>query len=157
MFKWMSKKNPPEQEKAHSLVVDELKDQLKKELAACSDLMFRTLKKNDKKLVICFVNSLIDKSGVDDYILKPIQENPKTDWNVEELAQILPLTDLTGANQLNEIVIALIEGKTYIYPEGEPYGFLANLSNTVERRISQGRNGITCLWSEDCFYRITHW
>jgi spore germination protein KA len=136
MFKWMSGKKTPEGEKAHSLVIDELKEQIKKELVACSDLMFRTLKRNDKKIVICFVSSLIDKTGVDDYILKPIQENTKAGWSVEELAQILPITDLSGANQLNEIVKALIEGKTYIYCEGEPFGLLANLSNTVERSLS---------------------
>lgn len=137
MLKWMSGKKKNEGEKAHSLVIDELKDQLTKELVAYSDLMFRTLKRNDKKLVICFVNSLIDKSGVDDYILKPIQENTKVGWSPEELAQILPITELSGANRLNEVVNALIEGNTYIYSEGEPFGLLANLSNTVERSLSQ--------------------
>jgi spore germination protein KA len=137
MFKWMSSKKTPDGEKAHSLVIDELKEQLNKELVACSDLMYRTLKKNDQKLIVCFVSSLVDKSSLDDYILKPIQENPQVGWNVEEMVQILPISDLSGANKLNEIVNALIEGKTYIYSEGEPFGLLANLSNTVERSLSQ--------------------
>jgi spore germination protein KA len=144
MFKWMSGKKTPEGEKAHSLKIDELKEQLKKELVACSDLLFRTLKRKDKKIVICFVSSLIDKTGVDDYILKPIQESTESGWSVEDLAQILPITDLSGANQLNEIVKALIEGKTYIYSEGEPFGLLANLSNTVERSYHmQKRNHLS--------------
>ncbi|MFP7297973.1 spore germination protein [Neobacillus niacini] len=137
MFKWISGKKTPEAEKAHSLVIDELKEQLQKELVACSDLMFRTLKKNDKKLVICFVSSLVDSAGLDDFLLKPIQENPKTSWTVEELVQILPIADLSGANKIKEIVSALIEGKSYLYVEGEPFGLLANISKPVERGLAQ--------------------
>jgi spore germination protein KA len=137
MFKWMSGKKTPEAEKAHSLVIDEMKEQLKKELVACSDLMFRTLKNNDKKLVICFVSSLVDMTGIDDYLLKPIQENPKSGWSVEEFVQILPVADLSGANKIKEIVSALIDGKTYLYVEGEPFGFLANISKQAERGLSQ--------------------
>jgi hypothetical protein len=137
MFKRKSEKKSSEDTKAHSLNVDELKEQLKAELEACSDLNFRTLKKDGKKIIFCFLSSLIDKSSLDEFILLPIQQNTQVEWTTDNISQILPIAEISGTNQLKEIVSSLIEGKTYIYIDGEPYGILANIGKTVERSLEK--------------------
>lgn len=136
MFEWLKGKKPPEELKAHSLDIDELKEQLKNELLH-SDITFRNLKRGGKRLVFCFLESLIDKAGLDESIIASIQTNKEIEWTVKELAQILPSSLLTATNQLNEIVNALIEGNAYIYVEGDPYGLLTNVSRTVERAVEK--------------------
>ncbi|MCL6573103.1 MAG: spore germination protein [Bacillus sp. (in: Bacteria)] len=137
MFKRKPEKKLSEEKKAHRLNVDELKEQLQAELEACSDLNFRTLKKDGKKIVFCFLSSLIDKSSLDEYILLPVQQNTQVAWTTENISQILPIAEISGTNQLKEIVSSLIEGKTYIYIDGEPYGILANIGKTVERSLEK--------------------
>jgi hypothetical protein len=136
MFKQKSEKKQLEESKAHSLKIDELKEQLKKELIA-SDLSFRTLKKEGKKIIFCFLSSLIDKTVLDEFILTPIQANTKINWTVEEIAQILPIAQLSATNQIKEIISALIGGNVYIYAEDDPYGILANANKTVERSLEK--------------------
>ncbi|MBS4215973.1 MULTISPECIES: spore germination protein [Neobacillus] len=136
MFKWKKESKSQEVFKAHSLYIDELKEQLKNELLY-SDITFRHLKKNGNRIVFCFLESLIDKSSLDEFILAPIQNNEKIEWSVQGFTQVLPLSVLTVTNQLSEIISGLIEGNVYIYVEGDPYGLLTNLSKTVERGVEK--------------------
>ena len=137
MFNWKAGKKIQEKEIAHSLNVDELKEQLNSEIKSCSDLTFRTMKRDGKKLVFCFISSLIDTAEMEEFILAPIQSNQKINWEVEEIAQILPVAQISATNQLKEIVPALIEGNVYIYADGNHCGILANVSKTVERSIEK--------------------
>jgi hypothetical protein len=137
MFKWKSGKKSSEEMKAHSLSVDELKEQLEAELGACSDLNFRTLKKDGKKIVLCFLSSLIDKTSLDEFILSPIQQQTQVEWTIESIAQFIAIAEIKTANQLKEIISSLIEGYAYIYIDGEPCGILANIGKTVERSLEK--------------------
>ena len=122
-----NKQSEDKDKKPHSLNVDDLKSELQAEIGDCSDLNFRTLKKNGKKIVFCFLSSLIDKTSFDEFVLLPVQQNTQEEWTTESLAQILPIAEISAANQLKEVVSSLIEGKAYIYIDGEPYGILANV------------------------------
>jgi spore germination protein KA len=137
MFKWLNGKKSNEGPKAHSLNIDELKEQIKNGLNVDSDLVFRNLKKDGQRLVFCFMSSLTDKTTLDDFIIEPIQENKQTVWESEAIAQILPISDITAVNQLTEVVEGINEGKVYIYPEGQPFGLLANVGRTVERGLGK--------------------
>ncbi|MFL6557502.1 MAG: spore germination protein [Bacillus sp. (in: firmicutes)] len=137
MFKWKSENKQSEDKKPHSLNVDDLKSELKKEIGECSDLRFRTLKKEGRKIVFCFLSSLIDKTSLDQYILMPIQQNTQAEWTTESIAQILAIAEISATNQLKEVVSSLIEGKAYIYLDGEPCGILANIGKTVERSLEK--------------------
>ncbi|NHC38720.1 spore germination protein [Bacillus sp. MM2020_1] len=137
MFKRKSENKQSEYKKPHSLNVDDLKSELQAEIGDCSDLNFRTLKKNGKKIVFCFLSSLIDKTSFDEFLLLPVQQNTQDEWTTESLAQILPIAEISAANQLKEVVSSLIEGKAYIYIDGEPYGILANVGSTVERSLEK--------------------
>ena len=88
-------------------------------------------------MFICFLSSLIDKTSFDEFILLPVQQNTQEEWTTESLAQILPIAEISAANQLKEVVSSLIEGKAYIYIDGEPYGILANVGSTVERSLEK--------------------
>ncbi|MDQ6599351.1 spore germination protein [Bacillus salipaludis] len=137
MFKWMTGKKTSEETKTHSLSVEELKEELKQELNACSDLTFRTLTKEGKKILFCYLSSLIDKNGLDQDILDPIIKSTQSKWTPESLAQILPIAQLSAVNKLKEVIQALIEGQIYIYIDGEPYGLLADAAKTVERSLEK--------------------
>ncbi len=137
MFKRKSENKQSEDKKPHSLNVDDLKSELQAEIGDCTDLKFRTLKKNGKKIVFCFISSLVDKPSLDEFILLPIQQNTQDEWTTETIAQNLPIAEISAANQLKEIVSALIEGKAYIYVDGEPFGILANIGSTVERSLEK--------------------
>jgi hypothetical protein len=137
MFKRKSENKKSEDKKPHSLNVDDLRKELEAEIGDCSDLNFRTLKKNGKKIIFCFLSSLIDKPTFDEFVLLPVQQNTEVEWTTENIAQILPIAEISAANQLKEIVSSLIEGKTYIYVDGEPYGILANVGTTVERSLEK--------------------
>lgn len=137
MFKWRFDKKQSEEERSHSLNVDELKKQLEEKLASCSDISFRTLKIDGKKILASFLSSLIDKSSLDEYILSSLQTNFKKSMTVEETAQILPIAQISASNQLKEIVDSILEGSVYIYVDGEPCGLLANVSKTAERSLEK--------------------
>ncbi|ETI68431.1 spore germination protein [Neobacillus vireti] len=137
MIKWLLGKKSTEPSKAHSFIIDELKEQIKSELKVGSELTYRTLKKDKQKLVFCFMDSLVYKPGLDEFIIAPIQKNAKLEWTCEAIAQILPISDLSAVNQLDEVVTGIIEGKVYIYVEGQPYGLQADVSKTVERGIEK--------------------
>ncbi|WP_081810907.1 spore germination protein [Bacillus sp. UNC438CL73TsuS30] len=137
MFKWMTGKKTSEETKTHSLSVEELKEELKQELNACSDLTFRTLTKEGKKILFCYLGSLIDKNGLDQDILNPTIKSTQSKWTPESLAQILPIAQLSAVNNLKEVIQALIEGQIYIYIDGEPYGLLADAAKTVERSLEK--------------------
>src|SRR3954463_13123132 len=104
MFKRKSENKQSEDKKPHSLNVDDLKSELEAEIGDCSDLNFRTLKKNGKKIVFCFLSSLIDKTSFDEFLLSPVQQSTQNEWTTESLAQILPIAELSVANQLKEVV-----------------------------------------------------
>ncbi|MEH7500488.1 spore germination protein [Neobacillus drentensis] len=137
MFKRKSENKQSEDKKPHSLNVDDLKSELQAEIGDCTDLKFRTLKKNGKKIVFCFISSLVDKPSLDEFVLLPIQQNTQDEWTTETVAQNLPIAEISAANQLKEIVSSLIEGKAYIYVDGEPFGILANIGSTVERSLEK--------------------
>jgi hypothetical protein len=137
MFKWKSGKKSQEETKAHSLSVDGLKEQLNLELGACSDLNFRTLKKDGKQIVFCFLSSLIDKTSLDEFILSPVQQQTQVEWTIENIAQIIAIAEISTANQLKEIIGSLIKGHVYIYIDGETCGILANIGKTVERSVEK--------------------
>ncbi|MED1467937.1 spore germination protein [Bacillus salipaludis] len=137
MFKWMTGKKTAEEAKTHSLNVEELKEELKQELYACSDLTFRTLTKDGKMILFCYLSSLIDKNGLDQDILEPIIKSTQSKWTPESLAQILPIAQLSAVNKLKEVIQALIEGQIYIYIDGEPNGLLADAAKTVERSLEK--------------------
>ncbi|WML40247.1 spore germination protein [Neobacillus sp. OS1-2] len=138
MFKWKAEKKQPMESTAHSLSVDELKKQLEEELASRSDISFRTLKVEGKRVLFSFLPSLIDQNKLDEFVLQPIQRNSKKDMTVEVAAQVLPISQLSASNQLNEIVESIAEGNVYIYIDGEPCGLLANVSSTAERSLEKG-------------------
>jgi hypothetical protein len=137
MFNWKSGKKQSTEEQAHSQNVDELKEQLKEGLNSSTDLNFRTLKKDGKKILFCFLASVIDKNAIDDFVIRTIQDHTDVDWSIENLVQILPIAQLSSTNQLKEVISSLIEGNVYIYVEDEPYGLLANTSKTVERSLEK--------------------
>lgn len=137
MFKWLSGKKSSNNVKAHSLDIDELQEQIKSELVVDSDLVFRILKKDGQRLVLCLMNSLIDKSSIDEYIITPLQEKREIEWTCEELAKKLPILTISAVNQLTEVVEGINEGMVYIYVEGQPCGILTNVSKTMERGLQQ--------------------
>lgn len=137
MFIWKSGKKQTEEQQVHSLDLEELKEQLKSELNASSDLNFRTLKKDGKRILFSFLASVIDKNAIDDFVIRTIQEHTDVDWSIENLAQILPIAQISATNQLKEVISSLIEGNVYIYVEGDPCGLLANSSKTVERSLEK--------------------
>lgn len=83
------------------------------------------------------MSSLTDKTTLDDFVIEPIQSNIETEWESEAIAQILPISDISAVNQLTEVVEGINEGKVYIYPEGQPFGLLANVGSTVERGLEK--------------------
>ncbi|MFK9093331.1 spore germination protein [Bacillus salipaludis] len=137
MFKWLAWKKSTEESKPHSLTIDGLKEQIKSQLIVGSDLAFRNIKRDGQKLVLCYMNSLIDKNALDEFIIAPIQKNTHTEWTSEALVQILSIADLSAQNQLDDVVEGINVGKVYIYVEGQPYGILGNVSKTVERGIEK--------------------
>jgi hypothetical protein len=137
MFNWKSGKKQSAEEQAHSLNIDELKEQLKKEMNSSSDLNFRTLKKDGKRILFCFLASVIDKNAIDDFVIRTIQDHKEVNWSIENLVQILPIAQLSTTNQLKEVISSLIEGNAYIFVENEPAGLLANTSKTVERSLEK--------------------
>ncbi|MEW9049951.1 MAG: spore germination protein [Neobacillus sp.] len=137
MFKWLSGNKPSETSKAHSLEIEILKEQLQKELNVGTDLAFRILKKDGEKLILCFMESVIDKNTLEEMIIKPIQMNTEVQWISESLAKIIPIADLSGANQIHEVVDGVNNGKVYIYVEGQPFGILANISKPLVRGLEK--------------------
>lgn len=137
MFKRRNGKKQPEEPKAHSLKIDELKLQLKEELLETTDLEFRELNNQGKLILISFLASMTDKNAVDDFIIRPIIQQDEKQWNTSNLQAVLPIAQLSSANQLEEITSSLIGGSVYIYPEGEPFGLIANTSKTVERSLEK--------------------
>jgi spore germination protein KA len=137
MFKWFSGKKAEEPPKAHSLDLEELTEQIKTELSAGSDLVFRTMKRDGEKLIFCLMNTLIDSSRLDDVVIRSIINNKDISWTCESIAKVLPMVSITAVNQLNEVVAGINEGKVYIYAEGQPYGILADVSKTLERGLGK--------------------
>jgi len=137
MFKWLDGKKSTEGSKPHSLSIDGLTEQIKSQLHVGDDLNFRNLKRDEQKLVFCYMKSLIDKTALDEFIIAPIQENTHTEWTCEAIAKILPIADLSAQNQLDGVVEGINVGKVYIYVEGQPYGILGNVSKTVERGVEK--------------------
>ena len=137
MFKWLAGKKSTEGSKPHSLMIDELKEQIKSQLNVGEDLTFRTLKRDGDKLVFSYMSSLIDTTALDEFIITPIQENTHTKWTCEAIAQILPIANLSAQNQLDKVVEGINVGKVYIYIEGQPYGILGDVSKTVERGVEK--------------------
>jgi hypothetical protein len=137
MFNWKSGKKQSSEEPSHSLIIDELKDQIKNELNSSSELIFRTLKKDGKRILFCYLDSVVDKKLVDDSVMKTIQDHRDVDWKIENLVQILPISQLSATNQLSEVTSSLLDGVLYIFIEGEPAGLLANTSKTAERSLEK--------------------
>jgi spore germination protein KA len=137
MFKWLSGKKAEETPKAHSLDLEELKEQLKTELNVGSDLVFRTMKRDGEKLIFCLMNSIIDSTKLDDIVIRSIITNKELEWTCESIAKVLPMISITAANQLSEVVAGINEGKVYIYAEGQPYGILADVKKTLERGLDK--------------------
>jgi spore germination protein KA len=137
MFKWVLGKKAEETPKAHSLDLEELKEQLKAELNVGSDLVFRTIKRDGEKLIFCLMNTLIDSTRLDDIVIRSILNNKDIDWTCEAIAKVLPMVSITAANQLGEVVEGINEGKVYIYAEGQPYGILADVRKNLERGLEK--------------------
>ncbi|MDP4171338.1 MAG: spore germination protein, partial [Bacillota bacterium] len=137
MFKRTLGKKQADEPKAHSLKIEELKQQLKKELQYSSDLEFRELYIKDHAILICFMASMTDKNAVDDFILRPIIEKMKDGSDHIDPRAILPISQISTTNQLTEISSSLISGSVYIYNEGDSFGVIANTSKTVERSLEK--------------------
>jgi hypothetical protein len=137
MFKWLSGKKAEETPKAHSLDVEELREQLKTELNVDSDLVFRTMKRDGEKLIFCLMNSLIDSTRLEDVVIRSILSNKEMEWTCESIAKVLPMVSITAVNQLKEVVGGINEGKVYIYAEGQPFGILADIRKTLERGLEK--------------------
>jgi len=138
MFKWLSgKKNQDVLARAHSLNIDQLIEEIKSELNVGSDLAFRVIKRDGEKLVFGLINSLVDKTNLDEIVMKSIQKNQNLEWTCEAIAKVLPMVNISVVNQLNEVIKGINEGKVYIYAEGQPYGILADVSRTVERGLEK--------------------
>jgi len=138
MFKWLSGKKAEEPPKAHSLDLEELKEQIKTELNVGSNLVFRTLKKDGEKLILCLMDTLIDSTKLEEVVIKSIINNKENEcWTCESIAKVLPMVSITAVNQLNEVVTGINQGKVYIYAEGQPCGILADVNKTIERGLEK--------------------
>src|SRR4051812_47530627 len=104
MFKWITGKKTPEEKNTHSQNIDELKEQIKSQLHVGENLVFRMLKRNGQKLVFCYMDSQINKTSLDQFIIGPIQEHTQTEWTCEAFAQILPISNLSAHNHLDVVV-----------------------------------------------------
>jgi hypothetical protein len=137
MFKWLSGKKAEETPKAHSLDLEELKEQIKTELNVGSDLVFRTMKRDGEKLIFCLMNTLIDSNRLEDVVIRSILNNKDMEWTCESIAKVLPMISISAVNQLREVVEGINEGKVYIYAEGQPYGILADVKNALVRGLEK--------------------
>ena len=137
MFKWRNGKKENETPRAHSLKIEELKQQLKAELMETTDLEFREIYKDGEHLLISFLTSMTDMKVLEDIIIKPLQARVHSPWNLEMFQACLPAAQISYANQLKEIAQAMIEGKGYLYSEGEPCGILINTGKIAERSLER--------------------
>ncbi|WP_102275585.1 spore germination protein [Cytobacillus massiliigabonensis] len=120
----------------HSLIINELEEEIRSRLKQYTELTFRSLSFSKRKAVFIFVKNVVKSEAIAEFIIAPLQKVKNMEMNFEKLAETVSIADVSYCNQLEAICEHLIKGYGYLYIEEDPCGVLINVSYTVNRTLA---------------------
>ncbi|MCF6136729.1 spore germination protein [Pseudalkalibacillus berkeleyi] len=126
--------------------LEENLDYIKNALFHSGDFETRTITFNDKKHLIVFIASLVDKKKMDEFVIRPLHENKSG-----EIPEVINVTQVNYTTDLTKVVRGLIEGQCAIIGEGQDHAYLGNVFAIHFRNISEPTNEYVIRGSHEGF------
>lgn len=103
-----------------------------------SDLVcheFQTL--SDNKVLIVYINGLVDKGALDEFVVKPIMENLISPFDIKSTTYT---TEVKEALSMKDAAKEITDGHVVLFHEGMESCFTFNLCRYEKRAIEQSQN-----------------
>ncbi len=100
-----------------------------------SDLVlfeFKTL--SDRRILIGYINGLIDKNSLNEFLIKPIIQSSTFPQDIKETVFISEVMEVTS---MQEMIRPMTDGYVVLFIEGTEVSYLFNLSHWDKREIEQ--------------------
>jgi len=120
-------------------------DFVKNALFNTSDLMIRNIEKNNLKVAVLYIDTIV-KSDVIETQLQQIINSPN-----EGIINTLSNKDIKLSTSLDESILALVKGKTIIFTENETTAVFLNTSSFENRTVDEPHNEQVVRGSHDGF------
>lgn len=114
------------------------KDRIKELFNNSTDLVyheFQTLA--DNKALIVYINGLIDKGALDEYVIKPLIKDLMSPW---EIKSTLFVTEIKEIFSMKDVVKEITDGHVVLFHEDMESAFILNLCSYEKRAIEISEN-----------------
>ena len=106
------------------------------------DVVFTKCKAGCKTCLIVHITGMADTDIISDYIMKPIMKlAPDDDLTKEELIQnCLEVAETSFENDMDRIKLAVMEGRTALFLDGEAYAIIIETRGFEKRSVPDAEN-----------------
>jgi len=125
---------------------------IKTTMKDCSDVIYREFYIKNWKCALIYIDGLIDKYLLDDYVLETVMSN---DISIEDIHDIkdklLTVTDLKDITNLNDGINSVLSGDTLMFIEGLECSYVISSRMWPVRSVSEPSSETTIRGSRDGF------
>jgi hypothetical protein len=121
---------------AHSFDIETFKQEIQTSVSNSDDLIFRVLQPHYEKIIIIYLEDLIDVNILNSCIIRPIEEI-NDESNAEKIANKINIANITRTNQISEVVEQVLNGSAYLFRENDAYGILADIQDKATRGLEK--------------------
>jgi hypothetical protein len=121
---------------AHSFDIETFKQEIQSFVSSSDDLIFRILQPHNDKIIIIYLEDLIDVNTLNSCIIRPLEEiNDESD--AEIIANKINIANITRTNQISEVVEQIVNGSAYLFRENDTYAILADIRDKATRGLEK--------------------
>jgi hypothetical protein len=121
---------------AHSFDIETFKQEIQTFVSSSDDLIFRVLQPHNEKILIIYLEDLIDVNTLNSCIIRPLEEiNDESD--AEIIANKINIANISRTNQISEVVEQIVNGSAYLFRENDTYGILADIQDKATRGLEK--------------------
>ncbi len=114
-----------------------MQEEIKRRFVDCSDFIYREIAFGEKKVFVCFLRGMADRSYISREMISPITESKGNG----KLTDILSSVTAEPVTDINKAVSSILDGQALIV-FGDQY-VLANAAATVKRSVTEPDTDIT--------------
>ncbi|MEI5908892.1 spore germination protein [Bacillus spongiae] len=138
-----NKKKTAQKTQPHSTNMDKCIEQLKTCLHDSSDFVIKTMKINNKRVLLAYLSEFIKDSSLNNHIIRHLNRVSQDELTYQCLRETLPVAKLSVTNQLPIISENIVRGHVYIFVDGDSAGILAEIGERATRAIDISLNEST--------------
>nr|WP_313770596.1 spore germination protein [Bacillus sp. S/N-304-OC-R1] len=125
----------------------------------CSDFVTRVISvNNEKKLLLAYIDGLIDTKSLEEDVLKPLLFNglPKGLGQIDSIGQVfeqelISITQIKSVSNMSELVDGILKANVGIMTEGELNAIIADLKGFEKRGIEEPQTEVVIRGPRDGF------